>query len=480
MFTFQKLSAAAVAGGLAVVLLAPSPANAADVVIPDDALAACITETLSLVPGSPLPEDRVAAIEYLHCGDRGIQSLEGIEMLSSLVYADLHLNDIADLAPLSGLTALSDVDLGDNDIADLSPLSSIPSLRRLLLNGNQISDLSPLSGLAGLVELELNHNEISSLDPLEGLRDLESLIIHYNRIEDVSPLAGLTGLTYLVLDANHIADISPVAAIAGSIAGSGRYFSARFQTLTLPQIEVDATQATPVTGFDGEDVGVAAVSGSAIVSPDGLSWAYAATGSNVVSWQTAVPGTTTNAFTGSIAQDSVGAHVAVPTTLVDDVAQVVSGASVSIDVLANDGLPGEPAVDPVTLMLLDSAGTPTTSLIVDHGMFRVVDGRIEFTADPGFVGTTSLEAVRYAVVNADGQGGSASIVVTLTGEATTVVDPIVGSGAETPADGVGAAKPAGSLAQTGAEFAWGTALAGAGLAALGALTLLLRRRNRKV
>ncbi|MFT4189756.1 MAG: hypothetical protein QM621_14415, partial [Aeromicrobium sp.] len=100
---------------------------------------------------------------------------------------------------------------------------------------------------------------------------------------------------------------------------------------------------------------------------------------------------------------------------VDDSAVVVPGQTVTVDVLANDGIAD---ADPGTLALVDpSTGGLVTSLTVDGGVWSVVDGKVVFTPD-GDVSTTPPGPVTYVVEDADGNPYSAEVTV-------TVADPAV-------------------------------------------------------
>ena len=96
-----------------------------------------------------------------------IESLVGIQNLTSLTELNLITNLITDISLLSGLTSLQLLELGGNSISDISPLNGLTSLQRLHLNFNLITDISALSGLTGLKNLVLDGNPgISNIQPL--------------------------------------------------------------------------------------------------------------------------------------------------------------------------------------------------------------------------------------------------------------------------------------------------------------------------
>ena len=164
-----------------------------------------------------------------------IESLMGIQNLTSLTFLDLHDGSITDVSPLSGLTNLKDLFLYNNSISDISALSGLTSLTELalgrnsitdigalsgltnldtlFLQDNSITDISPLSGLTGLTKLALSGNSFTDISPISGLTSLTILGLHRNSITDVSLLSGLTSLETLVLQDNSITDISPLSAL---------------------------------------------------------------------------------------------------------------------------------------------------------------------------------------------------------------------------------------------------------------------------
>jgi hypothetical protein len=91
---------------------------------------------------------------------------------------------------------------------------------------------------------------------------------------------------------------------------------------------------------------------------------------------------------------------------VDDTAELVQGASVVVDVLANDT-----DADDDTLSMSDASGA-------QKGLVEPMAGKVRYTAGPSFTGEDSFT---YTV--SDGHGGSdeATVHVTITGDATPPV-----------------------------------------------------------
>ncbi len=157
------------------------------------------------------PCDVAGLTQLVTSQNRGIESLEGIQALTSLQSLFIRGNLISDLTPLSELTSLTRLFAEDNQISDLTPLSNLINLEQLFLNFNDITDLTPLSPLTNLIILQLNNNTITDLTGLETLETLIFLQINSNDIVDLAPLSSLTTLLELELSTNSIEDVTPLS-----------------------------------------------------------------------------------------------------------------------------------------------------------------------------------------------------------------------------------------------------------------------------
>ena len=506
-------------------LVMAAPANAADVAFADPALQACANQWLGQAPTAPVSTTQAASLTGMSCTSANISNLGGLESFTNLTNLALNYNQITDLTPVSALTKLTDLDFSNNQVSDLSPLASMTGLVAIAGRSNQISDLGPLSSLTNvtwlslydnsivdlaplaslskLAVLAIPNNEVSDLTPLSGLAELSQLYADENDISDLAPLAGLpklyslglannnisdlSGLTGVPLlnnvdvEGNHITDLSPLGLIADQYQNLFQVY-ARFQTITLPDVIVGQSFANPL--LDPHGVTVTGVSSNTfdpnfVLAADGASWSYTAAATNELYILQAYPGPNKPAWqlTGVITQKSLPAPVA--TTLVDDTATTTAVTAVTIDVLANDGLPGEPALDPSTLTLLDADGNPATIVTVTGGTFEVVDGEIVFTPTAGFTGV--LADVDYQVTNADGVTGQASISVTVTSTVIPTTGPTTTPTTGTPSNGTMTSgtpsSSTGSLASTGLE---GMPIVGLGaLAAAAGVILFAAARRRR-
>ena len=169
--------------------------DAAIATFEDANLEAAIRAALSVGAQEPLTCGLVSGLSVLDASSDGIESLAGIQNLTSLRDLDLSFNSITDISALSGLTSLTDLGLTLNSISDISALSGLTSLAGLELSLNSISDISALSGLTSLQTLDLADNSITDISALSGLTSLVGLGLNNNpNLTDIQPLLDNTGL----------------------------------------------------------------------------------------------------------------------------------------------------------------------------------------------------------------------------------------------------------------------------------------------
>lgn len=179
------------------------------VTIEDENLEGAVRDALSIDGAQSLTCARLAEIEQLDAGSRGIRSLAGAQNLVSIQSLDLSRNDsIQDLAPLAGLTGLTGLSLAANDISDITAIGTLTALVSLDLRANRIVDLGALSQLEFIARLQLDSNPISSIEPLRTLRTLTFLTLSNTPIGGADALRELTELRVLVLGV--VRDLGPV------------------------------------------------------------------------------------------------------------------------------------------------------------------------------------------------------------------------------------------------------------------------------
>jgi len=167
----------------------------------DGQLASAVSANLETYEIAPWELEKLV---QLYAGEKGIESLNGIEHCPNLQTLLLTGNRISIIAPLMELTKLRALWLTWNQISDLAPLAGLTLLEWLFLNGNEISDIGPVARLTELRELWLGENYISDLAPLAGLTKIHTLGLRWNQISDITPLAGLTRLKWVDLEHNQL------------------------------------------------------------------------------------------------------------------------------------------------------------------------------------------------------------------------------------------------------------------------------------
>jgi Big-like domain-containing protein/Leucine Rich Repeat (LRR) protein len=173
-----------------------------------------VRASLGIGASDDLTCDLVSGLTVLGATSAGISSLVGAQNLTSLITAELGLNSITDISPLSGLTGLTTAYLWSNSITDVGPLSGLTNLTTLNIRGNaNLTDISPLSGLTSLTFLDLMDDAIIDVSPLGGLTNLTVLRLRANAVIDITALGTLVNLTELLLYENAIIDITALSGL---------------------------------------------------------------------------------------------------------------------------------------------------------------------------------------------------------------------------------------------------------------------------
>ncbi|MBU3976553.1 MAG: leucine-rich repeat domain-containing protein [Actinobacteria bacterium] len=124
--------------------------DAGDVTVPDEGLAACLRERLS-VSGSVFGSIELAGITgTLNCSERAISDLTGAEALTGVTTLNLASNSLeaADLTSIGSLTGLTTLNLATNQLTGVAALAGNTGLTSLNVSANKITDVSPLAALS--------------------------------------------------------------------------------------------------------------------------------------------------------------------------------------------------------------------------------------------------------------------------------------------------------------------------------------------
>lgn len=198
----------------------------------DQALEAAVRDQLG-TRGGYIPRNELEGLTELDASGRGIESLEGIEMLPNLRRLNLSGNRVEDVEPLTSLTRLTMLDVQDNYIANLEAvnfhrLADLPELSELVLRNNResahpedpdgvrrISDISVLSEFRSLEVLDLANNHVEDISPLSRLESLRVLNLQGNRLTEnaLEPLRDLARLEHLNLRENDLRELDPLSSL---------------------------------------------------------------------------------------------------------------------------------------------------------------------------------------------------------------------------------------------------------------------------
>lgn len=221
-------------------------------IIHDDNLEAAVIEAVG--GEENLTYENIAKIESLAVTGKGIQDLEGIQLLKGLKSLDLSGNKLQVIAQLGDLKdSLVKLNLSDNLIEETGPLSLLTGLKTLDVSGNLIENAGGMANLTGLeslnaadnkildsgafekltalTALDLSGNQIADLGGLEkaGMQ-LETLDAANNKIEDLAPLRNMESLVNLNLNGNMVKE-SSLNMLPASITGSEGFAAWKEATL---------------------------------------------------------------------------------------------------------------------------------------------------------------------------------------------------------------------------------------------------------
>lgn len=142
-----------------------------------------------------------------------LDTLQGVELKSSLQYLDLTANRLRELDErILALPDLRFLSLRQNLLGSASAISGAAckgALKELLLNDNHITEIPDLSEFTAFTRLEFSYNQIRTLKPLELVDhgQLTDLYCAVNKVSAIESIGHLTRLTVLELGSNRIKEI---------------------------------------------------------------------------------------------------------------------------------------------------------------------------------------------------------------------------------------------------------------------------------
>jgi Leucine-rich repeat (LRR) protein len=112
-------------------------------------------------------DDSGMTVESIHtvvCAGKGVQSLDGMDQLTSLKNLNVSHNQVSDLSPLANVKGLQVLYATNNDIESIEALNALLDLNAISLRSNRLSDADVFYSLPQLAKLYVQGNEELSLD----------------------------------------------------------------------------------------------------------------------------------------------------------------------------------------------------------------------------------------------------------------------------------------------------------------------------
>lgn len=284
-----------------------------------------------LSPNAPLVSLDVSANK--------ISDVSGLAHYTQLTTLGVSSNKISDWQPIAKLTNLTSLITGNNPQKNIAVLNSLVNLQKLNLSqlglsnqdlhqllprltklqslsidfNNEVSDLSPVAKLTNLTYLNFSKDAITDLTPLRDLTNLTELNFTNNQVTNVSALQKLTNLTNLNFMRNQVLDLSPLKGLKNL-----QYFNAKFQFVTMPNLNMHPNQALTTTltakDIDGTVIPLTYASGAnASVNGANVNFAgISADNTATFAWDNSNSNKISSRFTGTLIQ---------PLTVVKDLPQ---------------------------------------------------------------------------------------------------------------------------------------------------------------
>lgn len=176
---------------------------------------------------------RLPLLTHLAISGIAVETLSGLETLTSLRFVALDGTKVKSIAPLANAVSMQELLLNDAPVESLEPITNMLELKSLSCSRCRITDLTPLMATAQVEKLDLTYNatlteilavqylpelrslnlgycNVSSLEPLKKNSFLRELLLAENPTKDLSPLVDLP-IELLDVKANDIASLAPLA-----------------------------------------------------------------------------------------------------------------------------------------------------------------------------------------------------------------------------------------------------------------------------
>ena len=152
----------------------------------------------------------LARIDDLDLSNKGIDSLQNIDILKNLMVLNLSNNNLkaSELKKLSELPQLSSLNLSNN--TELKDVSNLKDTNLINLDISQNEDMKGYEKITNLEGLNISDCHIESVKSIAKLENLRELIVSNNNVKDISSLKSLPDLAILTAENCNIKNISEI------------------------------------------------------------------------------------------------------------------------------------------------------------------------------------------------------------------------------------------------------------------------------
>ena len=209
-------------------------------------------------------------VSELWVNNAGLESVSGIEYLTTLTYLNINNNNVIDISPIRSLTNLVQFYAYKNKIQDASVVSSLIDLSYIDLSSNDLREVPDLSNLnkfkpdyVGYSYIYINENP--NLADISGFANtnLNSLYVSGTSVSNISVAKQMPNLKYVTLISNkNLKDISILNEVPNLISISIQKCSVE---------EVDLNNLENLTSLNLSDNNISSIQLSNIPNLDAIS-----------------------------------------------------------------------------------------------------------------------------------------------------------------------------------------------------------------
>ncbi|EAC3775828.1 hypothetical protein JH63_14695 [Listeria monocytogenes] len=134
-------------------------------------------------------------INTINIRNNNVSSLEGLQYLQNLSYANLGTNPYSDIQPIIQLKNVQTLYLDRTpNMQSIDGLQNVTSLKFLDVTDTIFSDLSPIASLKNLQDFRIANSTISDFSSVSNLTNLTQLVIDKSQFNDMTLVSNLVKL----------------------------------------------------------------------------------------------------------------------------------------------------------------------------------------------------------------------------------------------------------------------------------------------